>query len=225
MHFQIGTEYAFVHLRYESEHLSGLHLTEKVTGTQIEVMECVHSERFGERVGYQFLDRHSKIWVGEEFVDENQRIRHNKPDPGMVITRSDPLGKNEFTQEFFTLNFVLWKTHLHYAAAYGTPIGELVYSVGQDLSLRCFKETGAFFVLSTPTRGEAIASSLSLNEWLFEITSLDLYDKIKKINAVLISQGLCKVNDFDELEGVTALTVLRTQENLLHPYVPRHHLS
>lgn len=227
MHFKLGTEYAFVRLTYTSSPgivKSGVFLTGKASSIQIEVMECVHVETFANTVGYQFLDRHSKIWVGEEFADVEQRVPHDKRDPGMVITRSDPLGKREHTEEFFTLNFVVWKALLYCEQHRGSPPWNIPANYNLDLLQQlCFEQTGSFLVVEAPPMGSwsTTYDDESLRHWISYQNKYTVAEIVKKLNDELVTQGLAEFDILmDRHFGVTAFQVLRCREDLLVPYAP-----
>lgn len=78
MHYDIEKEYCFVRIHYDSKTQSSSRIflpgVDELKRIEVQIMECVHKEEiFGGRVGYQFLDAQSRIWVTLEYSDLDER--------------------------------------------------------------------------------------------------------------------------------------------------------
>lgn len=78
MHYDIEKEYCFVRIHYDSKTQSSSRIflpgVDELKRIEVQIMECVHKEEiFGGRIGYQFLDAQSRIWVTLEYLDLDER--------------------------------------------------------------------------------------------------------------------------------------------------------
>jgi hypothetical protein len=78
MHYDIEKEYCFVRIHYDSKTQTPSRIflpgVDELKHIEVQIMECVHKEEvFGGRVGYQFLDAQSRIWVALEYLDLDER--------------------------------------------------------------------------------------------------------------------------------------------------------